>query len=86
MDAVDDGRIKQVQSSLFQLMSTIEDIAPHHKLINSIVYGLAAIHSLVETAELEDDDFKDIPFGKKGKNISRMTDKEWNEYISDRRY
>jgi hypothetical protein len=86
MDAVDDGRIKQVKTSLFQLMTTIEDIAPKHALINSIIYGLAAIHSLVETAELEDDDFKDIPFGKKSKDISRMTDKEWNEYITDRRY
>jgi hypothetical protein len=86
MDAVDEGKIKQVQTALYQLMTTFEDIAPHHKLINSIVYGLGAIHSLVETAELEDDDFKDVPFGKKGKDISRMTDKEWNEYISDRRY
>jgi len=88
MDAVDEGKIKQVKSSLYQLMTTFEDIAPHHKLINSIVYGLAAIHSLVETAELEDDDFKDVPFGKSksNKDISRMTDKEWNEYISDRRY
>lgn len=87
MDAVDEGKIKQVQTALYQLMTTFEDIAPHHKLINSLVYGLGAIHSLVETADLEDD-FKDVPFGKKGKdkNISRMTDKEWNEYISDRRY
>jgi len=85
MDAVDEGKIKQVQTALYQLMTTFEDIAPHHKLINSLVYGLGAIHSLVETADLEDD-FKDVPFGKKGKDISRMTDKEWNEYISDRRY
>ena len=87
MDAVDEGKIKQVQSALYQLMTTIEDIAPNHKLINSLIYGLGAIHSLVETADLEDD-FKDVPFGnnKKGKDISRMTDKEWNEYINDRRY
>ena len=87
MDAVDEGKIKQVQTALFQLMNTIEDIAPNHKLINSIIYGLGAIHSLAETADMEDD-FKDVPFGnnKKGKDISRMTDKEWNEYINDRRY
>lgn len=85
MDAVDEGRTKQVAHCLYQLMNTIEDVAPNHKLINSIVYGIGAIHSLVETVE-EDDDFKDVPFGKKDKDISRMTDKEWNEYISDRRY
>ena len=87
MDAVDEGKIKQVLDALYKLMNTIEDIASNHKLINDIIYGLAAIHSLVETAELEDD-FKDVPFGlqQKTKDISRMTDKEWNEYISDRRY
>jgi hypothetical protein len=86
MDAVDEGKIKQVQNSLFQLMNTIESIAPNHALLNSIVYGLSAIHSLAETADMEDD-FKDIPFNnKKDKDISRMTDKEWNEYINDRRY
>jgi len=87
MDAVDEGKIKQVQTALFQLMNTIESIAPNHALLNSIVYGLSAIHSLAETADMEDD-FKDVPFGnnKKGKDISRMTDKEWNEYINDRRY
>jgi hypothetical protein len=87
MDAVDEGKSKQVMDALYKLMTTIEDIAPNHKLINSIIYGMSAIHSLVETADFEDD-FKDVPFGnnKKGKDISRMTDKEWNEYINDRRY
>ena len=85
MDAVDEGRTKQVAHCLYQLMNTIEDVAPNHKLINSIVYGIGAIHSLVETVG-EDDDFKDVPFSKKDKDISRMTDKEWNDYINDRRY
>jgi hypothetical protein len=88
MDHVDAGKASSIKSSLYQLIDTFEDIAPKHKLINSLIYGLSAIHSLVEDADIMMKEADEIPFGnrKASKDISRMTDKEWNEYINDRRY
>jgi len=38
---------------------------------------------MIEDIEIINDDFDEIPFGKSksNKDISRMTDREWQEYI-----
>lgn len=87
MDYVDAGMGTQAKKAVYDLMNTFEDIAPKHKFINELSYGLSAIHSIIEDIDTIMKDDEDIPFGKPApKHISRMTDKEWNEYISDRRY
>jgi len=82
MDYVDQGKIRDIKNSLFALMTTYESSFSHHPFIKSITYGLSAIHSLIESAE----DVEEVSFGKKGtkapyKDISRMTDEEWRNYV-----
>ncbi|NBP03718.1 MAG: hypothetical protein EBU90_27195 [Proteobacteria bacterium] len=82
---VDAGMTSQVKRALSELNQTFVDIAPNHKFLNDICYGLDSIDSIIDDVQ----DIHDVPFGnnnKKHKDISRMTDKEWEEYISDRRY
>jgi hypothetical protein len=87
MDYVDCDMSKEAKKAVYDLMNTFDDIAPKHKFINEISYGLSAIHSMIEDVDTMMKDYEDVPFGKTApKHISRMTDKEWNEYINDRRY
>jgi hypothetical protein len=78
IDYVDEGRDKEIKNVLFNLMNTLKDIFSTHPFIETIAYGLAEIHSLIEGVG----DYSDVDFGKKpSKDISRMTDKEWREYV-----
>lgn len=87
MDYVDAGMAKEAKKAVYDLSTTFEDIAPKHKLMNELSYGLASIHSMIEDVDTMMQDYDDVPFGKTSpKHISRMTDKEWNDYINDRRY
>lgn len=87
MDYVDAGMAKEAKKAVYDLMNTFDDIAPKHKLINELSYGLSAIHSMIEDVDSMMQDYDDVPFGKTApKSISRMTDKEWQDYINDRRY
>ena len=87
MDYVDAGMAKEAKKAVYDLSTTFEDIAPKHKLMNELSYGLASIHSMIEDVDTMMKDYEDVPFGSAApKHISRMTDKEWNEYINDRRY
>lgn len=87
MDYVDAGMSDKVKKAVYDLMNTFDDIAPKHKFINEISYGLSAIHSMIEDVDTFMKDYDDVPFGKSSpKHVSRMTDKEWNDYINDRRY
>ena len=87
MDYVDAGMAKQAMKAVYDLSITFDEIAPKHKFIKDITFNLSTIHSMIEDMEAMDAEIDEIPFGKKAnKDISRMTDKEWNEYITDRRY
>jgi hypothetical protein len=79
MDYVDQGKAKKVKVVLSDLENTLENSFSEHPFINSITYGLNCIHTLVQDVE----DFEEVGFGKKPptKDISRMTDQEWKEYI-----
>lgn len=80
MDYVDQGKSKDVKSVLYSLMNTYESSFPNHPFIKSIAYGLSAIYSLVESVN----SFDDVEFGNKKvpyKDISRMTDEEWRNYV-----
>jgi len=87
MDYVDAGMSDKVKKAVYDLSTTFDDIAPKHKFINELSYGLSAIHSMIEDVDTFMKDYDDVPFGKSSpKHVSRMTDKEWNDYINDRRY
>ena len=87
MDYVDAGMAKEAKKAVYDLSTTFEDIAPKHKLMNELSYGLASIHSMIEDVDTMMKDYEDVPFGSTApKHISRMTDKEWQDYINDRRY
>ena len=79
MDYVDQGKVKEIKSVLFGLMNTYEKSFSTHAFTESISYGLAAIYSLIESVQ----DLDEVSFGKKTgvKDISRMTDAEWKNYI-----
>ena len=75
---VDEGKDIEIKNTLFNLMNTLQDVFSSHPLIDSIAYGLAEVHSLIESVQ----DFNEVDFGKRPtKDISRMTDREWKEYI-----
>jgi len=87
MDYVDAGMAKEAKKAVYDLSNTFESIAPKHKLMNELSYGLASIHSMIEDVDTMMKDYDEVPFGSAApKHISRMTDKEWNDYINDRRY
>lgn len=88
MNYVEEGMGAQALKAVYDLMNTFDDIAPKHKFINELSYGLSAIHSMAEDMKGMLDEVDEVPFGQKKspKSISRMTDKEWNDYINDRRY
>lgn len=90
MDYVDAGMAKQAKKAVYELSNTFESIAPKHKFMSDITFNLSTIHSMIEDMEFMDQEFGEIPFGNKKhastKDIARMTDKEWNDYINDRRY
>ena len=91
MNYVEEGMGAQALKAVYDLMNTFDDIAPNHKFINEISYGLSAIHSMAEDMKGMLDEVDEVPFGQKKspsspKSISRMTDREWEDYINDRRY
>jgi hypothetical protein len=79
MDYVDNGKSEDVKVVLSSLIETLENSFSKHPFIHSITYGLDCIHALVDSVQ----DFEEVDFGKKPlvKDISRMTDQEWKEYI-----
>ena len=78
MDYVDQGKSKEIKSVLYALINAYEDLFSSHPFIKNISYGLSAIYSLIESS----DEIEEVSFGKKSvKDISRMTNKEWEEYI-----
>lgn len=78
MDYVDQGKPEEVKVVVSDLMNTLENSFSKHPFIQSISYGLSAIHSLIETVE----DYQEVGFGKPPvKDISRMTDAEWRNYV-----
>jgi hypothetical protein len=84
MDYVDNYKAKEVKKAIFDLMNTFEEMAPNHKFMTELTFNLGVIHSMIEDVEAMNDDLDSIPFGKKtasNKDISRMTDREWQEYI-----
>ena len=90
MDYVDAGMAKEAKKAVYDLMNTFDDIAPNHKFMKDITFNLSTIHSMIEDIEAMDAEIDEIPFGNKktasNKHISRMTDREWQDYINDRRY
>ena len=85
MEYYDLGKSKEAKKAIFDLMNTFEEIAPNHKFMKDITFNLSTIHSMIEDMEILDAEADEIPFGKKpasNKDISRMTDKEWQEYIN----
>jgi antitoxin component HigA of HigAB toxin-antitoxin module len=83
MDYVDNYKAKEAKKAIFDLMNTFEEMSPNHKFMTQLTFNLGVIHSMIEDVEAMNDDLDSIPFGKKGstKDISRMTDREWQEYI-----
>jgi hypothetical protein len=79
LDYLDGPESSKVKDTLFSLLNYVEEIFPAHPQIKNITYGLASIHSLIDGM----DDFEDVSFGTKtpAKDISRMTDKEWQNYV-----
>jgi len=80
IDHVEQGRDIATKASLFQLINFIDDVDSKHKHKALIVDGLGTIYSLLDDVK---DDFQEVTFGnsKPFKDISRMTDKEWQEYL-----
>jgi hypothetical protein len=83
MEYVDNYKGKEAKKAVFNLMNTFEEMAPNHKFMNQITYDLSVLHSMIEDMDALNEDLNDVPFGKKSssKDISRMTDREWQEYV-----